>query len=237
MERRELAAWGVHLYTAMGLPLALGCLEALAQGDASRFFVLAATACLVDATDGFFARRLEVKKVLPQFDGRKLDDIVDFIHFVLLPVAAIGALDLMPERGLWMLVLPLLASAYGFCQDRAKTEDSFVGFPSYWNILVLYLYVLDASPVTVAGSLIVLSGFVFVPIHYVYPSRTRFMMPVTIGLGVVWTAAMFWISIDPHSVFSEQIAKWSLIYPLYYLAISAIHHVEVMQRPPGAAAG
>ncbi len=232
MDTRTLAAWGVHLYTAMGLPLALGCLDALASGDAARFFFLGASACLVDATDGFFARRLEVKKVLPQFDGRKLDDIVDFIHFVLLPVVAIAALDLLPERGLWMLVAPLLASAYGFCQDRAKTDDSFVGFPSYWNILVLYLYVLDASPVTVGGALLVLSGFVFVPIHYVYPSRTKFMMPVTIGLGVVWTAAMFWISLDPHSVTSEQIARWSLLYPAYYLVISAIHHVEVMGRPP-----
>ena len=40
--------------------------------------------------------------------------------------------------------MPLLASGYGFCQTAAKTKDHFfTGFPSYWNIVVLYLYVLD----------------------------------------------------------------------------------------------
>src|ERR1043165_1101811 len=36
-----------------------------------------------------------------------------------------------------------LASAYGFSQTNAKTDDGFfLGFPSYWNIVAFYLYVL-----------------------------------------------------------------------------------------------
>ena len=43
----------------------------------------------------------------------------------------------------WLLWLPLLASAYGFSQVNAKTPDGFfLGFPSYWNIIAFYLYVL-----------------------------------------------------------------------------------------------
>ena len=50
--------------------------------------------------------------------------------------------------GGWLL-FPLLASAYGFCRDQAKTDDGyFLGFPSYWNIVAFYCYFL-ALPGTV----------------------------------------------------------------------------------------
>ncbi len=225
--RRRLAAWGVHLYTAMGLPLAWLCLDALGRGDGPTFFLLAILATWVDATDGFFARRLEVKRVLPAFDGRRLDDIVDYIHFVLLPMVALVALDLLPAPYSPVAMLPLLASGYGFCQEQAKTDDAFVGFPSYWNILALYLYVLDASPGVVVASLVVLSALVFVPIHYVYPSRTAMLQRTTLALGLAWTALVVAIAAFPEAAWARPIAWASLAYPAYYLAISFVHHKRV----------
>ena len=36
---------------------------------------------------------------------------------------------------------------YGFCRTDAKTADHFfTGFPSYWNIVAFYLYVLGWPP-------------------------------------------------------------------------------------------
>jgi phosphatidylcholine synthase len=227
---RRLAAWGVHFYTALGLPLAYLCLQALANGHASRFFLFAAIACLVDATDGFLARKVKVKEVVPQFDGRKLDDIVDYIHFVALPMVALPALGMLPERLAPVVLLPVMASAYGFCQDRAKTDDAFVGFPSYWNIIVLYFYVMGASPPTIVGTLAALSLLVFVPIHYVYPSRTAMMQRTTLGLGIVWTAMIFAVSLRPEAPWAWRVALISLYYPLYYTLISAVHHRRVMAR-------
>ena len=64
---RRMAAWGVHFYTALGLPLAYLCMVALANGDAPRFFLFSAIACLVDASDGFLARKVKVKEVLPGY--------------------------------------------------------------------------------------------------------------------------------------------------------------------------
>ncbi len=228
--RAEVVAWSVHLYTALGLPLAFLCIQALADGDGSRFFVLSAVACLVDATDGFFARRVGVKEILPDFSGRRLDDIIDFIHFVCLPMMALPALGMLDRADAWLVVLPLMASAYGFCQEAAKTEDSFVGFPSYWNVLVLYFYVLQASPVVIAVSLVALSIMVFVPIHYVYPSRTQFMQPVTVGLGFLWAALVFAVSLSPRADWAYKLAWISVAYPIYYAVLSAVHHRQVMHR-------
>lgn len=226
----RVRAWSVHAYTALGLPLAWACLEALRRDDVPAFFLLASAACFVDATDGFFARRWKVKEVVPYFSGRRLDDIVDYLHFVAIPMVAIVALGMLPPALEPLVIFPLLASGYGFCQEAAKTDDAFVGFPSYWNILVLYLYVLQASTTVVALSLTVLSVLVFVPVHYVYPSRTRLMMPWTLGLGALWTLMVVAIALAPTTAWSRQLAWVSLFYPVYYLVLSGVHHVQVHRR-------
>ena len=82
----------------------------------------------------------------------------------------------------------LVSSLYGFVSPDAKTADHFfTGFPSYWNVVVLYLMAFRTSPAVNAVVLLVLSGLVFVRIGYVYPSRTpvlkkRFRTPLRIGL-------------------------------------------------------
>jgi phosphatidylcholine synthase len=227
---RRLAAWAVHLYTAMGLPLAYLCAVALADHDARSFFLWQTLACWVDASDGFFARRVDVKKVLPGFSGRRLDDIVDYIHFVALPMAAIVAFDLLPPVWQPLVVLPLLASGYGFCQEMAKTDDAFVGFPSYWNILVLYLYVLHAPARVVGGSLIVLSALVFLPIYYAYPSKTKLAQAWTIGLGMIWLGMVVFISLRPEAAIARKVAWASLFYPAWYLGVSLIHDRAIRRK-------
>lgn len=226
----RLRAWSVHLYTAMGLPLAWACADALARGDARRFFFYQAVACLIDATDGYFARRWKVKEVVPGFNGRRLDDIVDYIHFTALPLAALPALGLLPDGLSPFVILPLMASAYGFCQEIAKTEDSFVGFPSYWNVFTLYFYVLGASPKVIIGTLLALSVLVFVPIHYIYPSKTRRAQLWTILLGVVWTVMIFALSLRPDAAWAHRLGLLSLYYPTWYLIISLLHHRDVKRR-------
>lgn len=221
--RRKAAAWGVHLYTALGLPLAFLAAIALSRADAGMFFLCSWIACVIDATDGMLARRVRVREVIPSFDGRKLDDIVDYLTFVFLPMLALPALKIVPGLE-WVSVIPLVASAYGFCQDRAKTQESFVGFPSYWNIIVLYLYVLKPPPEVAAGILIMLSVLVFVPIHYIYPSKAKMWMPVTIIGGVIWGLAVMPVCLRPDAPWAPMIAAWSLLYPTYYFFASLVHH-------------
>ena len=70
----------------------------------------------------------------------------------------------------------------GFARRDAKTADHFfTGFPSYWNIVVVYLLAVQTSPALNAALLLALAVLVFVPIRYVYPSRTVTLMKTTVA--------------------------------------------------------
>lgn len=223
---RTVAAWSVHAYTALGLPLAMVASAALYRGDASIFFLTLCVAVAVDATDGALARSVGVRQVVPHFDGRRLDDLVDFLIFAFLPALAILRFELFPPQWTYAAAIPLLASGYGFCQERAKTDVSFVGFPSYWNIVIMYLYVLAAGPWINLVAVLTLSALVFVPIHYVYPTKTRLLRPVTLLGGVVWAAIMVAIAVNLAAPWTRTLALASLLYPIYYFALSGVHHVR-----------
>lgn len=216
-------AWGVHAFTLLGLPLAFLAAGGLAKGDARMFFAAMWATAVIDSVDGTLARRARVKEVVPQFDGALLDNIIDFLTFVFLPVLALPALGLLPGHWIWVAMLPLVASGYQFCQAHAKTDESFIGFPSYWNVVVIYLYVLDSPPWFSAVLLAVMATLVFVPTHYLYPSRTRWMRPLTITLGAIWGAALIAMCVDPDSAWAETLGWASLYFPAYYFVLSFIH--------------
>jgi phosphatidylcholine synthase len=229
----RLLAWGVHLYTALGLAAAAAIAVLLVRGGADSFrwsFVLMLVATLVDATDGTMARRVGVKKVLPNFDGRKLDDLTDFLTYTFLPLLLIWRAEVLPSGFQFWLLLPLLASAYGFCQIEAKTDDGyFLGFPSLWNVVAFYLYVLHLPTWGALGVLIVLSLLTFVPSRYLYPSQPGPLNAVSNVLGAVWACMLAWIllrlptGLSPAAGVAD--ATWnltlvSLFYPAFYMIAS-----------------
>lgn len=212
----------VHLYTASGALFAFFSLDLIIQDRYRGAFFWLALSVIVDATDGMLARRVDVASRLPWFDGSTLDNIVDYLTYVFVPAFIVWHAPLVPEG--WGIVpcAMLLSSLYGFSREDAKTADHFfTGFPSYWNIVVFYLY-LAAWPVLVnATVLLALALLVFVPVRYVYPSRTPVLRSLTIGLGIVWgvlLVIMLWLMPDiPAIVF------WmSLLFPLYYAALSLV---------------
>ena len=223
---RQAAAWAVHAYTALGMVAGFLALSSTTAGQAQQAFFWMLVAGLIDATDGTLARIVDVKKVLPWFDGAKLDDIIDYFTFVIVPVAFLYYFSLFPAAGTLIFVaMPLLASAYGFCQAAAKTADFFfTGFPSYWNIIAFYLYAAQAPPWLTATVVCVLSILVFVPIRYVYPTRTVPFRGLTNVLGGVWVVLLLlllWQLPTP----SQWLVIGSFYYPLYYTALSLYLHV------------
>ena len=194
----RLLAWCVHLYTALGLAAAAAIAVLLVRGapDAFRWsFVLMLVATLVDATDGTLARRVGVKKVLPNFDGRKLDDLTDFLTYTFLPLLLIWRAELLPGAMQVWLLLPLLASAYGFCQVEAKTDDGyFLGFPSLWNVVAFYLYVLQLPGWVALGVVVVLSAADVRAEPLPLPLAARPAQPVQQHPGrSVWAVLLVWI--------------------------------------------
>jgi phosphatidylcholine synthase len=229
---RQIAAWAVHAYTASGAVVGFLALRATFLGRARDAFLWMLLAVLIDATDGTLARAVEIKRVLPWFDGAKLDDIIDYFTFVIVPVVFFYELHLLPVSGTLLFVaLPLLASAYGFCQTAAKTPDFFfTGFPSYWNIVAFYFYA-GHMPLWLNGTLIcVLSFFVFVPVRYIYPTRTVPFRRLTNFLGALWVGVLL-ILLWQFPVPSPWLVLVSLYYPLYYTLLSFYLHVTVGKIP------
>jgi phosphatidylcholine synthase len=229
----------VHLYTAAGAVLAFLALDAIGREAYAAAFGWMATAMLIDCTDGTLARRVRVKDVLPEFDGAKLDDIVDYLNYVLVPVVLIYRAGLVPSGagGCAIAALPLLASAYGFCESEAKTPDHFfTGFPSYWNVVALYLFALGWSHWTNAGVLVALSVLVFVPIRYLYPSRTATARSVTYVGGVLWGVSVAALLLQfPRP--AQWLALLSLTYPTYYVALSLWLHWRTPASPRNVGTG
>ena len=188
------SAWLVHLYTASGALAAFFGTLAVFAGDYRQALLWMFGATVVDATDGWLARKVRVKERLPGFDGARLDDIVDYLTFVFLPVLFLhgsGALPAGWSAGIASVVL--LSSAYGFAADDAKTSDHFfTGFPSYWNIVALYLHIAALPPAWNAVIVLVALCLVFWRIGYVYPSRTPMLARADAGAGRLSGASWSW---------------------------------------------
>lgn len=219
-QRLRWCCWALHLYTASGALLGVMALKAAACGDAIASFRWMFLAIFIDGTDGTLARRLRVWERLPQIDGRKLDDVVDYFTYVAVPIIAMVEMGMLPNHIL-VWAPPILASAFGFANVAAKTEDDFfLGFPSYWNLVGLYVYLLGWPVWANSLLILVLSALVFAPIRFVYPSKTKPFRPLTIGFGLVWTFQTLALVVCP-----EKLPDWwlptSLLYPIYYLAVSA----------------
>jgi len=224
----KITAWLVHCYTALGLVAAAGMAVFIVRGDAESFrwaIALMIGATFIDSTDGWLARRARVKEILPQFDGRRLDDIIDFQTYTSLPMLFIWRAGILPAGLSWWLLTALLASVYGFSQSDAKTSDAetggdfFVGFPSYWNVVAIYLYWLR-PPVWFSLALIIaLAVLTFVPSLYLYTTHGGRFSRLTNLLCLGWGVLVALIIADAFK--DPKPFVWaSLGFPVYYFVVS-----------------
>ncbi len=221
----SILAWIAHFYTATGTVWAL---LATAMTFAHNFrgaFIFLVVAVFVDATDGVLARAFNVKQRTPNFDGALLDNIIDYMTFVFVPALIVWQADLV-RVPFPVCAAMLLSSAYGFAHTAAKVEQGdhfFTGFPSYWNIVVVYLYILRLPQISNAIILAVLAVLVFVPLRYIYPSRTRTLQTPTLILGAAWALIFTWMIYR----LPDTSGPWtllSLIFPVWYVGLSLWLH-------------
>ena len=217
----QLSAWGVHLFTASGVVWGFLAMLAIMQQRWILALLWMGAATVVDASDGTLARRFRVKEVLPGFDGALLDNMVDYFTYVIVPAMFLYQAQLFPPAlALIGAIVVVLASAYQFAQADAKTDDYyFKGFPSYWNVVAFYLFMLSL-PLWLNFVLVILLGaLVFVPIKYVYHSRTTAFRRLTMLLTLVWGGAVVALL----ALYPQQppwLAWASLLYLVYYAGIS-----------------
>ncbi len=216
-------AWFVHLYTASSAVLALLATRAIFEYRFRDAFFWLGVAIMIDSSDGVFARAARVSQRLPWFNGAKLDDIVDYLTYVFVPAVFVWRALLVPDA--WTIPVAsamLLSSAYGFNRDDAKTSDHFfTGFPSYWNLVVFYLFLMQQSQVVNALVLIALAVLVFVPIRYLYPSRTPTLRALTVALGIAWGITLL-VMVWQLPAISAPLLWGSLAFPIYYIVLSLV---------------
>ncbi len=224
----KIAGMAVHLLTASCAVIGLFTLVAIMKQQYMTAFALMTAAVIIDAIDGTLARRAHVKTYLPNIDGALMDNIVDFINYALTPCFLALTYTPMLPNGIReiLLSLVLFASIYQFTQADAKTDDHFFkGFPSYWNILILYFYVYATSPWLNALILLICIILVFVPIKYLYISRmehaikNKLHRQIILALSIIWGFAIVGMMITyqhPWMIF----LYYTGLYSLGYLGLS-----------------
>jgi phosphatidylcholine synthase len=221
-------AWSVHFITATGIVWGLLALIAAVERQWVMVFVWMAASLVVDSIDGTLARLVQVKRVLPGFDGALLDNIADYFTYVVVPAFFFYAADLLPPIfALPVVAVVLLVSGYQFCQSDAKTEDHyFKGFPSYWNILGFYLFLLNFNPWFNLSIIILCCVLIFVPVKYIYPSRSPRYQYLTLTLAGLWGAICTAILTQfPNP--DMRLVYASLFFVVYYVGIS----LHLMRSP------
>lgn len=228
----KVRAWSVHFYAGLGLVINMYSIHAALyashdtkeQADANfnLFARLNGLVILVDATGGPMARRWNVKKHASSFDGALLDNIIGFQTYSLLPALAVCIFEEVPGRGLQYAVAGciLVSSGYQFCQTSAKTVESFVGFPSYWNLVLVYVHYLQPALWVRCSMFFGFSILSFLPIHFVYPKKTKKYFSVTMTGAYLWGALIVTPTIWPEWEYSVLCMKLSLLYVFYYFGLS-----------------
>lgn len=224
---RYILAWSIHLFTAMGAVFGFMAIIAIGRHEWLLAFTWMAVSVFIDSVDGILARACKVKEVLPNFDGALLDNIVDYFTYVIVPASFLYETHIVPYKlNLFSSVLITLSSAYQFCQSDAKTEDYwFKGFPSYWNIVVLYIFLLDLPKEINFIVILILTVLVFIPIRYLYPSRAvryRFFNLILVSIWAILIVLSLY-TFPEHHIYIYL----SLIYVIYYFIYSIFWTIKL----------
>ncbi len=224
---RLLAAIAVHALTASGVVWALFALLAAFEARWEAMFLWLGLALVVDAIDGPLARAVSVTDVLPRFSGERLDMIVDYLTYVVVPAVAIARSGLVPAgTGEFLACAILVSSLYHFADLESKTSDYFFrGFPAVWNIVALYIFAFAANPWVAFAAIAFFVAATFVPLTWVHPLRVVAFRPATLGVILVVAAAALYVILTgfPASLALQTVLGLSVV---YLIAIGWIGHRE-----------
>jgi phosphatidylcholine synthase len=191
VSRKICAAIAIHLFTASGAVCGLLALQAAARHEWQIAFFWLGVAVIIDAADGPLARRLDVASILPRFDGARLDEVVDYLNYCVVPAFILLERGIITEwRGPVAAAAILLAALFHFADRESKTQDGyFVGFPAIWNVACFYLLVFGVGENIAIIIIVMLVALTFVPLKWVHPLRVRKLRPLTIVIVTCWSAA------------------------------------------------
>jgi phosphatidylcholine synthase len=229
---QQQSALAVHLFTATGAVFAMLAMLAAVDAKWSLMFVWLVVAFFVDGIDGPLARRFNVKKYAPEFDGVLLDLIIDYLTYVFIPAFALFKSGLMDGwTGWFAIIIITFASALYFADTRMKTKDnSFSGFPGCWNMVVLIIFALKPNFWVSLALVTALAIAMFLPLKFVHPVRTERWRNVTLPMALAWTFFAGWAAwVDFHP---QSWAIWGLVVTSVYLLFAGIAQMIIPSLDP-----
>ena len=225
LDKDKIAAWAVHGLTASGAVLGFLAIISILNNDLVGAFLWLGLALLIDGIDGALARKVGVLDKTPNIDGSTLDNVIDYLNYVIIPALMIYWFQMVPNG--WEIILPagmFAVSLYTFANMNMKTDDYyFSGFPAVWNIVVLYFYILNTHPIINVIIILLLFIFTFIPIKFVHPLRVKKIRNLTIFCTVLWSATTLkLVTTNPDiNLFAEQkivLLIW-IVCSIYFITI------------------
>jgi phosphatidylcholine synthase len=228
-------ALSVHLLTATGAVLSMFAMLSAVEGEWSLMFLWLVLALIVDGIDGPLARRYEVDKNWPNYDGVLLDLIIDFLTYVFIPAYALFKSGLLPGWTGWIaMIIIVYGSVIYFADTRMKTKDkSFAGFPACWNMVVLVLFALSPPTWIILAIVTALTVTMFTNLKFIHPTRTKRWRTISLPVSLLWVLFAgwaAWVDFAPGSW-----AHWGLLLTSLYLTFAGIAQ-QILPERPGAGA-
>jgi len=227
------AALSVHLLTATGAVFAMLAMLAAVQEQWQTMFLWLVVAFVVDGIDGPLARKTDVGRNAPEFDGVLMDLIIDYLTYVFIPAYALFSTDLLPGWTGWVAILVITyASVVYFADTRMKTADkSFSGFPGCWNMVVIVFFALSPPPMVILPVVVVLAVLMFLPVKFVHPVRTKRWRVVTLPASGLWVVSATVAAVTGFSL--SGWAEWALIATSVWLLCAGALQQVLPERRAG----
>ncbi|WP_455482517.1 phosphatidylcholine synthase [Bartonella sp. B35(2025)] len=184
----QAKAFSVHLLTASGSFLAFLSLISASEKEWTSMFCWLGLALIIDGIDGPIARKLDVKYVLPTWSGELLDNIIDYVTYVLIPAFALYQSGFMGSGLSFLLsAIIVISSAIYYADTGMKTRENFFkGFPVVWNMVIFMLFVVRPGE-WITFSIIILSAIIsFLPIYFIHPVRVIRLRMLNFPIFLLW---------------------------------------------------
>ena len=215
----------VHLLTGFGIIAGYFALIAVMNNNQKEAFLWLGLAFLIDSIDGTLARKFDVKKNLPNIDGKMLDSIIDFFNYVIIPSIMIYWFRYVPDQ--FAVLIPailIFISIYSYVNLNILTNDNYYnGFPAIWNVIVLYFYIFGTSQ---NFNLILLTLLIFLkfsPLKCIHPLRVKKFKNLSIFFAIIWffTSALL--------ILIKQLNQISIneIFIMFFWVISNIYFIVI----------
>ena len=188
----------VHFLTGSGIIFSFLALVSVIEGFKLQTFMFLGVALIIDIIDGTLARRYKIDVIFPNIDGKTLDTIIDYINYILIPCIMLYKFNYLPQN--FSLIIPIVIlciSLYSYINIKLiDASFSYLGFPSIWNIILLYLEILSFNKWI---NLLIIIFFVFlkfVPFKVLHPMRFPKLKKTNITLlfGTIFTSLVLLIN-------------------------------------------